>query len=815
MLLTVLGTATLISLLIVTMFFYRGSGPITVELPWFVPLVNTFLLVAALSVAFLAFSRFHVVQCPTSYWLGVASVVLVVGLVFYDLTWPGLTPGGRPILGHLPSTSAWMAIIAQTLLSVFLLAAAVARRPHARLNVGRLLLSLAGWVLLAGTIHLLFLFFAPDLPPLVRPDGGFTTAFMGFHWFALALFAAGILLSTARYVSSANPVLAYVALAQAVCAGAILMLIIGAQRYDLWWYLARILTASSYMIIMFGLLAEYVALFRREQEKGRDLDRISLDLRESRDRLILAQQAGHVGVFDWDLIRGRLYWTVQLEELFGLPPGGFEGNYEGWAKRIHPGDRSEVEALFRRWMREKRSWVEFEHRMIREDTAEVRWVAVKARISYLPDATPARMIGTKLDITERKRAEEALKRKEAMLSQAGEMASFGAWEVEFTDHENINNNPLRWSDEVYRIFGYSPGSVEVTNELFWGHVHPDDRRQVEMAVAEALESKRPYRIEHRIVRPDGTTRNVMEHAEIRFDYGGRPLEMVGAVQDITERKRMEEELQKAHDELELRVRERTEELVRLNKILLEQKEVLQEFAFVASHDLAEPLRKIQAFGSLLKAKSADRLNDQERDYVSRMTGAAARMQELLDALLRYSRIGTRGEDFRPISLNQVVEDAASDLEIALRELGAQMEIGPLPTVTGDPNQLRQLFQNLIANAVKYHKPEVRPVIKIYGEENKTGRVFVEDNGIGFDEKHLDKIFQPFQRLHGRNEYGGIGMGLAICRKIVERHGGTITATSTPGKGSTFIVTLPLQARDARVIEMQPSPDHPREKPEKK
>ena len=784
LLLSIIGTAILLALLIVTMFLYRGSGPITVEIPWFVPLVNTFLLVAALSVAFLAFSRFHVLQCPVSYWLGVASVILAVGLVFYVLTWPGLAPGGRAILGHLSGTSGWAATIAQTLLALFLLVAVLARRPRERMRVGRLLLSVAGWLFFAASIHMLFLHFAHTLPLLIRPNGSFTPTFLGLHWVALAMFAAGLVLSTRRYLLSGNSLVAYVAFGQMACACAILMLIIGAKRYDPWWYLARILVTSGYLAIMFGLLAEYVGLFRREQEKSRVLDETSVELRESRDRLILAQHAGHVGIFDWDMIGGKLIWTAQLEEMFGLPPGGFEGNYEGWAKRLYPGDRTEIESQFQQWVREQRPQVEFEHRILRADTAEVRWMAVKARITYLADGTPARMLGTKLDITERKRAEEALKRSESMMSQAGGMASLGAWGLELKNLDDLDKNPLHWSDEVYRIFGYDPGSVEVTNALFWYHVHPDDRQRVGSAVAEALKEKRPYRIEHRIIRRDGGGRVVMEHAEVRFDGQGRPLEMVGAVQDITERKWMEEKLRKAHDELEFRVRERTEELIQLNR-------ELQEFAFVASHDLSEPLRKIQAFGSLLKEKSGDRLTEQERDYVSRMTGAATRMQELLEALLRYSRIETRGEDLKPTNLNEVVEDVASDLEIAIRELGAQMEIGRLPTVEGDSNQLRQLFQNLIANAVKYHRPDVKTVIRIYGEENGTGRVFVEDNGIGFDESYLEKIFQPFQRLHGRNEYPGIGMGLAICRKIVERHGGTITARSTPGKGSTFIVTLPV------------------------
>ncbi|PKN66000.1 MAG: hypothetical protein CVU57_07380 [Deltaproteobacteria bacterium HGW-Deltaproteobacteria-15] len=267
------------------------------------------------------------------------------------------------------------------------------------------------------------------------------------------------------------------------------------------------------------------------------------------------------------------------------------------------------------------------------------------------------------------------------------------------------------------------------------------------------------------------------------DGAGRVSNLVFTLTEVTERIRAEEALRKAHNQLELRVKERTAELERKNQ-------ELQEFAFVASHDLAEPLRKIQTFGDLLKAKSADHLCEQERDYVSRMSGAAGRMQELLDALLRYSRIETQGRDPVPLKLEEIVRTVAADLEVAIKKIGAHVEIGMLPIITGDPYQWRQIFQNLIANAVKYHRSEVKTIIKIHGEENNgTDHLFVEDNGIGFDEKYLDKIFLPFQRLHGKHEYPGTGIGLAICKKIVERHGGMITAKSTPGKGSTFIITL--------------------------
>jgi len=259
--------------------------------------------------------------------------------------------------------------------------------------------------------------------------------------------------------------------------------------------------------------------------------------------------------------------------------------------------------------------------------------------------------------------------------------------------------------------------------------------------------------------------------------------------DITERKRAEEALRAARDELEMRVRKRTAELERRNR-------ELQDFAFVASHDLREPIRKIQTLGDLLMLKGADHLNEMETDYINRMSSAANRMQQLLDALLRYSRIQNKKKDFEPVRLEDIAKKAAGDLDVSVRQIGARIEIGRLPSIMGNPYQLLQLFQNLIGNAAKYSRPDVKPFIRVYAEEHGgVCDIFVEDNGIGFDEKYLDKIFQPFQRLHAKHEYSGTGIGLSICKKIVESHGGTIIARSTPGKGSTFIVTLPLRGAD--------------------
>jgi signal transduction histidine kinase len=231
---------------------------------------------------------------------------------------------------------------------------------------------------------------------------------------------------------------------------------------------------------------------------------------------------------------------------------------------------------------------------------------------------------------------------------------------------------------------------------------------------------------------------------------------------------------------------------------------LQDFASVASHDLQEPLRKVQAFGDRLVARYGAVLPPEGHDYLARMQDAAGRMSTLINDLLQFSRVTTRAQPFVAVNLGEVARRVVADLEVRIAESGGRVEVGDLPTIEADPSQMRQLLQNLIANGLKFHRPGVPPRVTVEAEvveapePNGTAgageglvHLWVTDNGIGFDEKYLDRIFTIFQRLHGRGEYPGTGVGLAVCRKIVERHGGTITARSAPGQGATFMVTLPV------------------------
>ena len=255
-----------------------------------------------------------------------------------------------------------------------------------------------------------------------------------------------------------------------------------------------------------------------------------------------------------------------------------------------------------------------------------------------------------------------------------------------------------------------------------------------------------------------------------LDEKGKPFQYIAIRYEITRRKTAEGQLRVYADKLEQSNRE------------------LQDFASIAAHDLQEPLRKIQAFGDRLK----NELSVEGLDYLERMLSSAKRMRKLIEDLLTYSQVATQGKPFGPTDLNHIARDVISDLELRVEQAKGKIELELLPTLDADPSQMRRLIQNLVANGLKFHRRDIPPLVRITAKISQ-GRCIlsVSDNGIGFEEKYLDRIFTIFKRLHGRQEYEGTGVGLAVCRRIAERHGGNITAKSIPGEGTTFFVNLPL------------------------
>ena len=407
------------------------------------------------------------------------------------------------------------------------------------------------------------------------------------------------------------------------------------------------------------------------------------------------------------------------------------------------------------------------------------------------------------DVTEQKRARESIQRSEEDFRALFEGVGVGKGEA-----DAATGRFLRVNRKFCEITGYSADELMRMTPLHL--THPEDKGRAIDGYAKLTRGEIDhYAVEERFVRKDESVIWASLTVTPRRDAALTVTRYIVAAQDITARRRMEETLLEQtealrgwSEELEKRVEERTAELETANAKLRISNRELQDFASVASHDLQEPLRKILAFGDRLEAKAAAALGEEGKDYLARMKSAAARMQALIGDLLAFSRVTTKAQPFEEVDLNAVAFEVLVDLDTRIHEARAVIRFDLLPTIEADATQMRQLFQNLIGNALKFRRPGVTPEIRVYAEpaasvgKESDGahayRIFVQDNGIGFDEKYLDRIFNVFQRLHGRGEYEGTGIGLAVCRKIAERHGGTITAFSRPGEGSKFITTLPVR-----------------------
>jgi two-component system sensor kinase FixL len=411
------------------------------------------------------------------------------------------------------------------------------------------------------------------------------------------------------------------------------------------------------------------------------------------------------------------------------------------------------------------SFSDVESRRYTKD-GEILDVSLSTGIYLNSDGIPVGSVNIVRDITDRRRIEAALRESEQRHRTVLEACPDPV--VVYDMHGKCTYvNPA-----FTKVFGWTP-EERLGKKL--DYVPDENWPETEVMINKVKAGESFSDVESRRHTKDGKTLDVSVSAGIYMSRDGTPVGSVHILRNITKRKRAEETL-----------KETMADLKRSNA-------ELQQFAYVASHDLQEPLRKIQAFGDRLKARYAKALDERGRDYLERTQNAAKRMQALINNLLTLSRITTRAQPFVRINLADVAQKVMSDLELHIERAGGRVETGDMPTIDADPTQMRQLLQNLINNGLKFHHPEKKPIVKVYGEPlNEVCKIIVEDNGIGFEEKYVDRIFGAFQRLHGRGQYEGTGVGLAICQKIAERHGGSITARSSPGQGATFIVTLPVR-----------------------
>ena len=374
-------------------------------------------------------------------------------------------------------------------------------------------------------------------------------------------------------------------------------------------------------------------------------------------------------------------------------------------------------------------------------------------------------------------AEQRLKESQERLTQATQANEIGLWDW------NVQTQELVWDDTMFRLYGLRREDFSGSYEAWQASVSPEDLKPAEAALFKAVEGPDPFDYTFRVRLPQGGLRYISAKAAVIRDGEGRPLRMVGTNWDVTSKKVLELDLARRNTDLEA-----------ANRQLELRNRELDEFTYVASHDLQEPLRKLVSFSQLLKEDLPGEVPERAAKDLGFIMDAAHRMQVLIQDLLAFSRTGRAEVKPQITALDACLDAALSDLSVLLEESKGEVVRQPLPTVHVDPALIQRLFLNLVGNALKFTRPGEVPRVEISAASCAEGwRFEVRDRGIGIDPAHAEQIFAPFKRLHGRGEYGGTGIGLAICRKIVDRHGGRLWVESEEGQGARFLFTLPGEA----------------------
>jgi PAS domain S-box-containing protein len=476
-------------------------------------------------------------------------------------------------------------------------------------------------------------------------------------------------------------------------------------------------------------------------------------------RLAKAQQVARMGFLDWNLHTDLIYWSDEMVHLFGYPRGHNLQTLSKTVELVHPDDRPAAQASIAAAV-EGRGVHSLDHRILRDD-GSVMWVHAEGELVPGRDGAPPRFLGTLVDITARKRAEEERRQVFERITDA-----FVALDRDWI-YTYVNG-------KAAQIFGRTP--EQLIGRHIWTEFPEGVGQAFDLVYRKAMAEQQPAFLEE-YYPPYG------KWFENRIYPSPEGLTIY--FHDITERKRAEQQIRSLNEELEQRVRSRTRQLEAANK-------ELEAFSYSVSHDLRAPLRAVTGFAQILQRRHREAMNEEGRRYLDNIVTAGERMARLIDELLEYSKLGRKSLRFAPVSLAEVLSHVQTDFAHRLAEEGGRLEIAPdLPTVPGEETLLGRLFSNLVGNGLTYRRAGEPAQVRV--DWRRVGgfvEVSVADQGVGIAPEHLGKIFNVFQRLHGDEEFAGTGIGLAVVKKVAELLDGSVRVQSEPGKGSTFIVSLP-------------------------
>lgn len=562
-----------------------------------------------------------------------------------------------------------------------------------------------------------------------------------------------------------------------------LFMALSTNAFDTYYNAAHYLRFISYLVPLTGIILNYVETVRNEQRiiakldvEVREKQTLTANLIEREGLLANAEKISRLGSWELDIKANVYKWSDELYRIYGFEGNTFQPTHAIAQQVVVPEYNKKLTKELTNAVKNKTTFA-VEYQIIQPNGVK-RYVLNQGYFT----SKEHKLVGTIQDITELKEATLKLRKNETLLREGEAVSHNGSWEW----HSKADY--IFWSDEMFNIHGYLPHSTIVTISSYFNFVYPEDTSELRRIFAEARQNKTSFKANYRIIRPNGEVRYVSTTAKFKEDEVGEAYSYLGNTQDVTQLKETQRKLEE-----------------KINELNISNKD-LEQFAYVASHDLQEPLRKIRAFGERLKTRFTEHINEEGQDYIGRMQNAAERMQILIDDLLAFSKVTRETKEFVPVDLNQLITKVLSDLDYTVESTNAKVNLTVHEHVDGISSQLAQVFQNILSNSLKFVKPDTQPVIDISSQillgssvpvvnaipSQQYCVIKITDNGIGFDEGYAGKIFDLFQRLHSRTEYKGTGIGLAICKKIVENHAGFIFAKGIEGEGASFFIVLPLK-----------------------